>query len=173
MFRGVPVSAQIEFWRHPDTKLQREAMGIPPFFILGFLLLGVFPMWIGGVIPSFQPNALFYAVIYYFVYIPVLPMNAITSFQRIPSLYLFAFFLNWMAWALMSYMLGVILYQFITCIQGTQPLSCRDDQWVQLLLAILTFFIWLLQLLICGANTLLLVRMRHVERTSRIIRNKQ
>lgn len=146
MFQGVPVSAQIEFWRHPDIKTCRFLIGITPFFI-AVLVIAVFIMWGLGLIPTVPPNWLFYCALYYVLYIAIVPMNILVSLTRDINLYLYASIINLIELVAISFCSAFFIYQFVTCWEGTQPSSCTNDQAVQIVGGPVTLAIWLLELI--------------------------
>lgn len=151
--RDVPPSIVTYIWNDPDV--------LGAKFLLLFLGVGelifALPIWVlWGLryIPSFPRSILYYAAIYYIVFIPIWFINIFLSQSRSKIVFAFGFFLNTFVWGVMSFVLSIILYQLITCALGQQPdISCRDTYAMDIIMLVLTAVLWIITFAIFCANT--------------------
>ena len=144
------------------------------FLGVGELLFAAFIwiIWALGGIQSVRP-LWFYCGIYYIVFIFIWIMNIMMSTARSPELFLFAWFANIFVFAVTSFVLGLILYDLAACGLGYIPISCRDTYWIDIPVAVITFFLWLITLGLVLATTMIIGRIRQSSNVKGILREQQ
>ena len=128
------------------------------FFGVGELLfqIPIFIMWGLMVIPSVTPLWQ-YCAIYYIVLIPACIINMFMASSRSKELFLFAAIANIFTFVVISWVLGLNLYDVISCWLQTIPQTCRNTMLADMIvsgftiiLEIFAFIIMIAYIAVCG-----------------------
>lgn len=131
---------------------------------IGELLFASFIWLLAGfhLIPTVRPLWQ-YGAIYYVVFAPIWLLNLFMSDSRSDLLFVFSWFANTFVFVVTTFVIALEIYGLIACYAGTIPVECRDNQLWDIVVVIITCFLWYITLIIFGAYSGILGRIRQAE----------
>jgi hypothetical protein len=164
---GLPPSVISFLWGDPDVvRYKFELM----FLGIGELLfvIPIWVMWALAVIPSVTLPWR-YCGLYFVVFAPIWIVNIYMSDSRSKELFLFSLFANAFVFGVTTFVYCLLLYDVIACWLGQLAITCRDTMLPDLIVTILTFFLWIITLVLFFRYLGIIGRIRQTNSIRRVV----
>ena len=124
-----------DFWR---SMRRNRILIVGASFSLALFVLAVFLMGLVRLIPAIPQSFLSYGLIWYIPIFFTALLNFAISFSKKRELYLITLIINGGALFITTFMISVIIYQVIKCIQGNGDADCQSFYFSRFLLLLLS-----------------------------------
>lgn len=154
-------STAVYIWGNFDViryKFQIAFLGLGELFFVAFIWLLAGLRLIPVVRPLWQ-----YGAIYYVIFAPIWIVNLFMSDARSDLLFFFAWSANTFVFAVTTFVLFLEIYGLVACSMGTIPIECRDNQLWDIVVTIITIFLWYITFSIFAAYSGIMGRIRQAE----------
>lgn len=144
-------------WSKPLMNGARYAAGIFSAVALAVVLWMIF-FWLIGVLPSFPTRLASYAVVFFFFMLPVYIVGVSVVWWMAVEFYALSCVLQAMALGLSSYLFGVLWYQWIICIDGSQTPDCVNSYFTDTFVLILLAGLWISGVIATAGHLVIIFR---------------
>ncbi len=167
-FRGVagPTVTYSLVWNKQLMNSARYASSFFSVVCLAIIAWFLF-FWIVGIMPAFPTTLANYAVVFFFFLLPVYIIGAAMWVSMAIEFYALSCVLQVLALAIETYLLVALLYKWLVCVDGSAPPECVNTYYMDTVVTILLFGLWVSGLIATCAHVVVIFRGSPAQSVSR------